>query len=129
MPSEFQQLEEWEAEQIPANSMSPIDELIAQEELLSTAARTETGQLEVDPDSGKVKRVPVLVLGQYVPIEPRSGKEPKRKRKARVKVEPPAPGALAGGLGSSPGAATGEWTSKADETARPMRKTRRRRSA
>lgn len=70
---------------------TPPEECIAREEWLMEQARTAEGTLDVDPDSGKVREVPVVLFGSRIPREkPRRkvGKKKRRRKATRSRVEP-----------------------------------------
>jgi hypothetical protein len=62
----------------------PVEEAIKREEWLMEQARTEDGRLDVDPASGAVREVPVVLFGSKIPREkPKKQRGKKRRRKRR----------------------------------------------
>ncbi len=71
-----------------SREMSPEDQAIANEEYLMEEKRAVDGRLDIDPETEKPRRVPVLICGEMARIDPtltRGRKRPKAKRKARAK--------------------------------------------
>ncbi len=58
-------------EMVRDRSAGPVDQAIANEEFLMVESRTDDGRLDVDPQSGRVKREPVVIFGRKVPIDRR----------------------------------------------------------
>lgn len=71
----FADLPWWSVDDVADAAPSPADEAQAREECVMEDAVTASGQLDVDAATGKVRRVPVLLWGQTIPIA--------RKRRAR----------------------------------------------
>jgi hypothetical protein len=72
---------------LPRDVPSALDEAIArEEEYLMEQARLEDGRLDVDPESGTVREVPVVLFGSKIPREKSRQRKPKRKGKSRPKT-------------------------------------------
>jgi hypothetical protein len=73
-----------------SKEMSPLDELIAQEEIerkhyVVQEKVKEDGSLEVDPETGRVKLERLTIRGQEVPRKRKPAKRGKHRRKPKAK--------------------------------------------